>query len=99
MIQSKTERGFALGEFQDSYGQICSIQKSSSAMEPKIWLGINEPQPKIMVKDMDPEYDGVGWISYLLPKQVMIQGRMHLTIAQVKELIPMLQKFVDTGEL
>jgi hypothetical protein len=99
MIRTKTERGFNLIEFQDSYGEKCSLQKSSSAMEPKIWLGITDPQPKIPVKAMDPDYEGVGWIKYLIPKEVMITGRMHLTISQVKELIPLLQKFVDTGEL
>lgn len=26
-------------------------------------------------------------------------GRMHLTPAQVKEIIPILQKFVETGEI
>lgn len=38
----KTERGFSLGEFQDTYGSRCSIQKSSNAEINCIWLGNNK---------------------------------------------------------
>ncbi len=38
----KTERGFAIVPFIDTYGESCSLQKSSSAMEDKIWLGVDE---------------------------------------------------------
>lgn len=37
----RTERGFALGEFLDRYGQRCSIQKSSAAAFDVIWLGVD----------------------------------------------------------
>lgn len=40
MKVSKTERGFSISEFKDSYGEDCSLQKSSS-VEDKIWLGVN----------------------------------------------------------
>mgnify|MGYP006958843775 CR=1 FL=1 len=36
---------------------------------------------------------------YEIPKEVLLTTRMHLTQKQVKDLIPILQKFVDTGEL
>lgn len=39
----KTDRGFARIEFDDLYGDRCSIQKSSLATRDAIWLGQNEP--------------------------------------------------------
>jgi hypothetical protein len=72
MTPSETERGFALGTFQDRYGAACSIQKSSLATEDAIWLGV----------DLE---DG--------------KGRMHLTQDGLNKLLPILQRFVETGEL
>jgi hypothetical protein len=37
----RNQRGFAIGEFRDRYGNPCSIQESSLADEACIWLGIN----------------------------------------------------------
>ena len=39
---SHTKRGFKLGEFKDLYGADCSVQESSSAAIPAIWLGMDE---------------------------------------------------------
>lgn len=39
MIIRFTNRGFAIGEFEDRYGTKCSIQESSLATEACIWLG------------------------------------------------------------
>ena len=36
------QRGFMYGAFTDEFGHVCSIQESSRATEPCIWLGINE---------------------------------------------------------
>ena len=36
-----TSRGFGLWEFKDKYGQECSLQDSSLASEPAIWLGVD----------------------------------------------------------
>jgi hypothetical protein len=36
---------------------------------------------------------------YPIPKEVLLSTRMHLNREQVKEIIPILQKFVDTGDL
>lgn len=38
----KTNRGFSVIEFKDSYGKQCSLQESSSASEPKIWFGVDD---------------------------------------------------------
>ena len=40
-----------------------------------------------------------GWIPYPIPEEVSINTRMHLSVKQVKKLIPILQRFVDTGKI
>jgi hypothetical protein len=40
MKRSTTERGFARYDFNDTYSQKCSLQKSSSC-EDRIWLGVD----------------------------------------------------------
>lgn len=37
----KTERGFAIARFKDTYGKECTIQESSS-IEPRLWVGCGE---------------------------------------------------------
>jgi len=65
---SYTERGFALVRFHGANDQECSLQESSSADVPRVWLGLGN-------------------------------DRMHLTQEQVGELLPLLQHFVEHGEL
>lgn len=93
----KTGRGFAHYDFTDTYGVKCSLQKSSSAMEDKIWLGVDDADPKIMASKT-PE-GGNGWVPYHIPEDVMLTTRMHLNQKQVKELLPILQRFVETGKI
>jgi hypothetical protein len=81
-----TQRGFARGEFEDRYGRKCSIQKSSLATEDAIWLGCDE----------GIHYDAAGLV---LKEPVRCSARMHLDQELAKELIVMLQHFVDTGDL
>jgi hypothetical protein len=40
-----------------------------------------------------------GWIPYPIPKDVDLSTRMHLSREQVAVLLPILQQFVDTGEI
>ncbi len=83
MKKRKTERGFEICEFEDRYGQKCSLQKSSLATEDAIWLGVSNTGPHMgSSANQDVEH-----------------GRMHLTKAQVKKLIPHLVKFAETGVL
>lgn len=83
----KTPRGFSIFNFKDSYGCDCSIQESSAASEPKIWFGIDNA--KITTKDGAP----VG------SENMTAFSRMHLSQEQVKELLPLLENFVKTGNL
>lgn len=87
-----TNRGFGRIEFKDGSGDDCSLQESSS-VTPHIWLGIDNVRVI--------EYDGPPTAIDLstLGTNVAALGRMHLTRAQVKALLPHLQKFVDTGSL
>lgn len=89
----RTGRGFKKGSFIDSYGIPCSIQESCAADDARIWLG-TEPKTMTVFEDSMGKY-----IEMTIPKNFMIDTRMHLNREQVAELIPILQKFVDTGEI
>jgi len=94
MKKEKTERGFGIIEFKDRYGNKCSLQKSSLATEDAIWFGINDTDLTIFEDEKMGKY-----IVTKMPKTFSVNTRMHLTQEQVKELLPYLQKFVDTGEI
>jgi len=104
MKDSKTHRGFDISEFTDRYGDRCSLQKTSLAFEDTIWLGISDVNPKIMATDairlgIDNKGEVNGWVKYDIPDEVLLSSRMHLTREMVAELLPYLQKFVETGEI
>lgn len=86
MNKTKTDRGFLKFTFDDRYGQVCSIQKSSLAGEDAIWLGVENTGPNIHGQRTDAPNEA-------------IMARMHLTQEQVKELLPLLKNFVKTGDL
>ena len=70
---TETCRGFAVAKFRDRYNHQCSIQDSSAATEPCLWLGVDQ--------------------------DVIPQTRMHLTQDQVRALLPLLTRFVETGSI
>lgn len=88
---TKTERGFSILKFKDRYGSECSLQKSSLATEDAIWFGVDDADPKILSNN--------GWLKFNIPEEVLLSTRMHLTQEQVIVLLPLLQKFAETGEL
>lgn len=89
-----TQRGFAILKFKDRGNLDCSLQKSSIASEEHIWLGIDQPKLSVFEDEELGKY-----VITDLPKNWMVDSRMHLSQSQVKELLPFLQKFVETGEL
>jgi hypothetical protein len=99
----KTPRGFIKGEFIDRYGSKCSIQESSLATEAAIWLGVDDANPQIMASQAKrfgiETTETTGWVPYPIPNEVSLVTRMHLTQKNVKELLPLLEKFVKTGNL
>jgi len=92
-----TSRGFNLIKFNDLYDIECSIQKSSLATDDAIWFGVNDADPHIMASKT--LQGGTGWVRYDVPDDVSFNTRMHLNREQVKELLPILKKFVKTGNL
>lgn len=90
----KTNRGFEFGKFTDLYGEKCSIQKSSLATADAIWLGIDEPKLTVFENEQKGKY-----LVTEMPKNFSVDSRMHLSRKQVAKLLPILQKFVETGEL
>lgn len=100
---TKTNRGFDLAEFTDRNGAACTLQKSSIATEDCIWLGVEDADPKIMAVDAPAAgvetNESTGWVPYPIPDAVFLTTRMHLNRRQVKALLPMLQKFAESGDI
>lgn len=80
--QDYTSRGFPYKEFTDRYGATCSMQMSSIATEPCLWLGVNEEQSEKFKERFKS-------CSYT---------RMHLTYEQVQKLVEDLQMWLDNVE-
>jgi len=95
--ESFTDRGFKLIQFRDLFNAKCSVQESSLGSTHAIWLGIDDPDPQILASQT--KQGGTGWIPYPIPANVQLNTRMHLSKKQVKELLTVLQRFVDTGEI
>lgn len=94
----KTNRGFSIGKFVDANGVGCSLQESSiMADEGHIWFGADD----IGLRKFVP---GDGWSDVELENTKdginhIANTRMHLSQSMVKELLPALQYFAETGEL
>ena len=91
-----TGRGFPFFRFTEDNGVKCSIQKSSAAEDDYIWLGADE----IGLKHFKANE---GWkdvpLTDTIPEHYTANNRMHLTREQVKQLLPILTRFVKTGEI
>ena len=98
-----TCRGFNLITFKDRYGDTCQIQESSLASEPAIWFGVADACPKVMASQAASlgvdTTETCGWVTYPIPEEVLLSTRMHLTVDQVKAILPILENFVETGEV
>ncbi len=104
MKTEKTNRGFDIASFEDRYGLNCSLQKSSLATEDCIWLGISDEKPPQVLRFKLNGGIADGWQDCPPPKglewkDILIHNRMHLTQEQVKQLLPHLIKFSETGNL
>jgi len=98
MKPEKTNRGFTIYPFVDRYEVPCSLQESSLATEACVWLGVDKL--KLQVKGWHPEWpERYRDMTEEEQKNILVAGRMHLTQELAAELIPLLQHFVDTGEL
>jgi len=99
----ETNRGFGIGEFTDQYGAKCSVQQSSIATKDCIWLGVDDADPQIMASQAKAfgveTSQANGWVKYPIPEEVLLNTRMHLSREDVKKLLPLLQRFAETGSL
>ena len=41
----------------------------------------------------------IGWVPCDIPEDVLLSTRIHLTRDQLSQILPILQKFVDSGRL
>jgi hypothetical protein len=102
-----TGRGFSKGKFQDAYGLDCSLQQSSSVV-PHIWFGSENEKPEVM------NQQGHGWQKVFVEgdvvkvnpladgqptRELVFHNRMHLNQQMVKDLLPHLIRFANTGQL
>ncbi len=103
LTKTQTGRGFDLYEFHESGGDLCTLQKSSAMEEDYIWLGAkhlvikgfmpyHQPDPWQTVSEKDIK-DKFGF------QDILGNNRMHLSRNQVAALLPILQKFVETGDI
>lgn len=103
MDKKLTSRGFSYYNFKDVYENECSIQKSSNAIQDCIWIGCNDVGLKgfIPYGIPDPWQDvPVERLKNVFGFQYIVaNNRMELNREQVAELLPILQKFVETGEI
>jgi hypothetical protein len=83
--ERKTQRGFQIVEFDDYYGQKCSLQESSMVEPAAIWLGVDNTGAQITGPNGECN-ESVG-------------ARMHLSIEQVKQLLVYLNTFVENDAL
>lgn len=99
MNEMRTGRGFPLVAFNDDYDNPCHLQLSSIATRACVWLSLDKVEPKIMHREVSDDPTAVGWVRYPIPDNVLNSGAMHLNQQNVKDLLPYLIRFAETGEL
>ena len=103
MFTSYRHHGFLGFSFKDIYDNQCSIQESSLADDNCIWFGPDDANPKVLASRAASvgveTKETTGWVPYPIPVEILLYTRMHLSQEQVRELIPVLQHFVDHGYL
>jgi hypothetical protein len=81
---SITSRGFGVVKFLDQAGQACSLQDSSLGTEAAIWFGVDNTGGSVI--GPSGSYN----------EQVSV--RMHLTQTMMRQILPYLQDFAETGK-
>lgn len=95
---SQTMRGFDYTEFSDANGVKCTVQESSACGdEALLWLGAKD----IGLKHFKSGHHGWKDVELVntIEEHYVANNRMHLTQSQVKDLLPVLHRFVETGRL
>lgn len=98
MESKTTSRGFHIYRFADGNGCQCSLQESSVARfqledgavtDGFIWLGVDKDS------DGNPARQATMSDGSMVP----MGARMHLSQSQVRDLLPLLEYFVEHGDL
>lgn len=100
--KTRTKRGFNFRSFADYNGVECSIQKSSIATDDLIWLGCDKTGFQYFIPNGNPSWRSITDAELALKfgaQHIITNTRMHLTRKQVKKILPVLQKFVETGDI
>ena len=113
MQVERTQRGFPIARFDDANEKKCSIQESSavgnyaeSLSDPGssfLWLGIDDVDARVMASEAASvgvvTDQKTGWVGFPIPSNVSITTRMHLNREQVKELVELMQLWLETGTI
>lgn len=90
-VEKTVNGGWPIVRFKDFYEHDCHLQLSSIAGPCCVWLGLDRAEPV--------RRKAIGWESVILPDEISIPTAMHLSLDQVKSLLPILQRFVETGDI
>lgn len=97
IVLKPTNRGFLRGDFEDRYGQQCSVQESSLATEEAIWLGVD-----VSLKGVDVEHGRMHLtrqqVKDLLPILRYFARNGSLGHDDPKAIFPVGQRVVGIGE-
>jgi hypothetical protein len=100
LLVDHTPRGLSIVNFTDVAGIACSLQKSCSGEEDRIWLGADTIGLREFVPNRTPAWqDRSEFDERREGRYYQANTSMHLNQEQVAALLPLLQRFVDTGEL
>ena len=79
-----------------SYGGVATA--CIAMMTPdSVWIGVDDADPRILASRV--QEGATGWVKYPMPDDVLMTTRMHLTRDQVENILPILKRFVETGEI
>lgn len=76
MKTQKTTRGFRLIEFHDIYATPCSLQESSLACPPAIWLGVDDHSDDRKGGRMHLDREQARWLAELLMRFADGEGNL-----------------------
>lgn len=97
MEDEVSNRGYSHITFTDTHGLVGTVTESSAVGRlPCIHFGVKDPKVKVMASTLNSH--GTGWVD-ITPEGASIDSTLHLNTDQIKLLIPILQNFVETGEV
>lgn len=90
-MKKTLNNGYVKYIFEDEYEIKCSLEEGHLSSPAGIWLGIEGPNPTILIDNR--------WVKYEIPDEVHFSSRMFLTENHVKALLPFFRRFLETSWL